>query len=61
MPDPEYLYSVKPLHGVEKAAKIGGAAAAGIWRILHQSLTMGSSMATAEFPDANSIAGLNFL
>ncbi|HAE12865.1 MAG: sodium-dependent transporter [Chitinophagales bacterium] len=56
-----YILS-RGLHGVEKAAKIGVPLLLVFGGFLGiRSLTMGSSMATAEFPDANSIAGLNFL
>ena len=56
-----YILS-RGLHGVERAAKIGVPMLLVFGAFLGiRSLTMGTSMATAEFPDANSIAGLNFL
>jgi neurotransmitter:Na+ symporter, NSS family len=56
-----YILS-RGLHGVERAAKIGVPMLLVFGAFLGiRSLTMGTSMATAEFPDASSIAGLNFL
>ena len=56
-----YILS-RGLHGVERAAKIGVPMLMVFGAFLGiRSLTMGTSMATAEFPDASSIAGLNFL